>query len=112
MTESPYGNYPLADESLQDLFNRAKSKGTGKDGFIFRLKDSDGNADPMYESIQNQFVVKDPSKIKRADAVTYDDNGVRIPLGKRDNFSINDIRYGLLPFGIGLTGYGLYNSGK
>ena len=113
IVESPYGDYPSADESIISLFNRAKSKETvGNDGFIFRLIDSDGNTEPMYESIQNQFVVKDPSKIKRADAVTYDDNGVRIPLGKRDNFNINDIRYGLLPFGMGLTGYGLYNSGK
>lgn len=48
-----------------------------------------------------------PNQIKLADAVTYDDKGVRIPLGKRDNFNINDIRYGLLPFGIGLTGYGI-----
>jgi hypothetical protein len=47
--------------------------------------------------------------IKSADAVTYDDNGVRIPLGSRDNFKLNDIRYGLLPFGIGLTGYRLFN---
>jgi len=44
-----------------------------------------------------------PNKIKLADAVTYDDNGVRIPLGERDNFGINDIRYGLLPFA-GITG--------
>jgi hypothetical protein len=113
IVESPYGDYPSADESIISLFNRAKSKETvGNDGFIFRLIDSYGNTEPMYESIQNQFVVKDPSKIKRADAVTYDDNGVRIPLGERDNFNINDIRYGLLPFGMGLTGYGLYNSGK
>lgn len=32
-----------------------------------------------------------------------DDNGVKIPLGERDNFGINDIRYGLLPFA-GITG--------
>ena len=38
-----------------------------------------------------------PNRYKSADAVTYDDNGVRIPLGERDNFNMNDIRYAL-PF--------------
>ena len=38
-------------------------------------------------------IVPSPGRIKSADAVTFDDNGVRIPLGKRDNFNINDIRY-------------------
>ena len=55
----------------------------------------------------HEVVVPDGRKVKSADAVTFDDNGVRIPLGKRDNFNINDIRYGLLPFGIGLTGLGV-----
>lgn len=50
--------------------------------------------------------------IKSADAVTYNDKGVRIPLGMRDNFKINDIRYGLLPFlglGTAATLYGRSN---
>ena len=51
-----------------------------------------------------ELVVRDANQIKLADAVTYDDNGVRIPLGKRDNFNINDIRYGLIPF-IGLGAF-------
>ena len=33
--------------------------------------------------------------IKSADVVTYDNNGVRIPLGERDNFEINNINYGI-----------------
>ena len=37
--------------------------------------------------------VDNPNALKSADAVTYDNNGVRIPLGERDNFNINDIRY-------------------
>lgn len=53
--------------------------------------------------------VDNPNALKSADAVTYDDNGIRVPLGERDNFNINDIRYSLLPFGIGLTGLGLVN---
>lgn len=54
-------------------------------------------------------IVPSPGRVKSADAVTFGDNGIRIPLGERDNFNINDIRYGLLPFGIGLTGLGLTN---
>lgn len=51
----------------------------------------------------DQHVVFKPNQIKSADAVTYDNSGVRIPLGERDNFSINDIRYSwLLPvLGVG-----------
>lgn len=45
-----------------------------------------------------EFRVNRPNQVKSADTVTYDDKGVRIPLGERDNFSLNDIRYGLLPF--------------
>ena len=57
--------------------------------------------------------VRDPRKIKLDDAVTYDPvTGRRIPLGERDNFNIKDIRYGLLPFGIGLTGYGLWQENE
>lgn len=56
--------------------------------------------------------VDNPNALKSADAVTYDNNGVRIPLGKRDDFNINDIRYGLLPFlGLG-TAATLYNKTK
>jgi len=52
-----------------------------------------------------EHVVLEPNQLKLADAVTYDDNGIRIPLGLRDNFKINDIRYGLLPFlGLGAAG--------
>ena len=56
--------------------------------------------------------VDNPNALKLADTVTYDNNGVRIPLGKRDDFNINDIRYGLLPFlGLG-TAATLYNKTK
>ena len=49
----------------------------------------------------DEWVVKNSNQIKLADAVTYDNNGVRIPLGERDNFNISDIRYSLLPFILG-----------
>ena len=58
----------------------------------------------------NVYVVRSSNQAKLSDAVTYDDAGNIIPLSKRDNFNINDVRYSLLPFGIGLTGYGLFNN--
>ena len=51
---------------------------------------------------QLEVVALDPNKVKSANAITYDDAGNIIPLSKRDNFTIPDIRYGILPF-IGLT---------
>jgi hypothetical protein len=53
-----------------------------------------------------EVVIPRGEQIKSADAVTYDNKGVRIPLGKRDNFSIADIRYGIIP---PIIGYSLYN---
>lgn len=51
---------------------------------------------------QLEVVALDPNKVKSTNAITYDDAGNIIPLSKRDNFTIPDIRYGILPF-IGLT---------
>ena len=56
--------------------------------------------------------VFDGKQLKSADAVTYNDNGIRVPLGERDNFNLNDIRYGLIPFITGGIGYGIYNNAK
>lgn len=51
--------------------------------------------------------------IKSADVVTYDDNGIRIGLGERNNFSINDNRYSWLPWFLGgSTAATLYNKSK
>ena len=55
-----------------------------------------------------EMAVLNPNQLKLADAVTYDDNGIRIPLGLRDNFNIGDIRYAIAPFFAG--GIGLYNT--
>jgi hypothetical protein len=58
------------------------------------------------------YMVNSPEDLKLADAITYDDAGNIIPLSKRDNFNINDIRYGLLPFlGLGTAGT-LYRKNK
>lgn len=39
------------------------------------------------------YIAKSPTQIKSADAITYDNAGNIIPLSKRDNFNVNDIRY-------------------
>lgn len=61
---------------------------------------------PWLKWLKTRITNNNLFNIKSADAVTFDDKGVRIPLGERDNFNIKDIRYGLIPFGIGL---GVYN---
>ena len=47
--------------------------------------------------------------MKLAD-ITYDDAGNLIPLSKRFNWNIDDIRYGLVPVAAGGIGCGLYNN--
>lgn len=65
------------------------------------LKELD-NADAVVYGTPNQrfneVVIPRGEQMKLADAVTFDDNGIRIPLGKRDNFNINDIRFAASPF--------------
>jgi hypothetical protein len=55
------------------------------------------------------YSFENPNNLKYRDAITYDDTGNVIPLSKRDNFTINDLRYGLVPL-LGLTGYNLTNN--
>lgn len=62
-----------------------------------------------YNGTFEEVVTRNNNQMKLADAITYDDKGIRIPLGKRDNFKLNDIRYSFMPFIIGGTGYGIYN---
>jgi hypothetical protein len=73
-------------------------------GIIKNVYENKAHPDSEYGVITD-YIASKPNQIKSADAVTYDDKGVRIPLGLRDNFKINDIRYGLLPFlGLGAAG--------
>lgn len=62
----------IVDKSMTNYFNSSRDAGKG-----FMMSGG----------------VDNPNALKSADAVTYDNNGVRIPLGERDNFNINDIRY-------------------
>ena len=87
------------------------------DGAIFRdivdYGSSSTFVSPKFNKPSTVYDVQNSSNLKLADAVTYDDKGVRIPLGERDNFSKNDIRYSwLAPFiGLGTLGT-MYGTSK
>ena len=62
---------------------------TENDGVISKIPDD--LVDPTFD--MTEYVATKPNQIKSANAITYDDAGNIIPLSKRDNFNINDMRY-------------------
>ncbi|MGM9648262.1 MAG: hypothetical protein ACI3YH_09040, partial [Eubacteriales bacterium] len=72
------------DEQKVSKIKSAKKR--GKDGVVF-YDMRDGGA------MSNHYIVFDPTNIKSADPVTYDDSGNVIPLSERFNSKKNDIRY-------------------
>ena len=93
-----YRNSSIGDLIAEKIaFGDDFATGIGIDGAIGR---------PSWKGFKGleEYVSHNPKNIKSSLPITYDDNGVRIPLGMRDNFKINDIRYGLLPFlGLGMA---------
>lgn len=89
-----YGIDRLVIHNIKDWGGKAMPKGT----FLM-----DYNINPSGTVIENF----NPNDLKYSSAVTYDDLGNIIPLSKRDNFSISDLRYSLIPLG---TGAALLNS--
>ena len=85
-----YGIDRLVIHNIKDWGGKAMSKGT----FLM-----DGNIKSSGTVIENF----NPNDLKYSSAVTYDDLGNIIPLSKRDNFSIKDLRYSLIPLGTGVT---------
>lgn len=78
---------------------------------INKLRTADGViAISPYSKRPLEVVVPKGEQIKSAEPFTYDDAGNLIPLSQRDNFNINDIRYGLIPVALGGIGYGFYNN--
>ena len=57
------------------------------------------------------YQINNPKNIKSSKYITRDDSGNIIPLSQRDNFNINDIRYGFVPI-IGLSAASLYKDKK
>lgn len=92
----------------------AAQKAAGYDGAIIKnVLDYGGSRKSTildWAKPNDVYMTNSPYKVKLADAITYDDNGKIIPLSKRDNFNIADIRYGIIPLISGGTGYGLYNT--
>lgn len=85
-----YGIDRLIIHNIKDWGGKAMPKGT----FLM-----DGNIKSLGTVIENF----NPNDLKYSSAVTYDDLGNIIPLSKRDNFSIKDLRYSLIPLGTGVT---------
>lgn len=95
----------IADETVKwnDKYVKYADEFEGKDG-VLSWRELQGTPNKQ-KGIYREVVIPRGEQIKSASAVTYDDNGIRIPLGERDNFNINDIRYGLLPvLGLGTAG--------
>ena len=94
--EKAVRNHPQYDidrlviHNIKDWGGKAMPKGT----FLM-----DGNIKSSGTVIENF----NPNDLKYSSAVTYDDLGNIIPLSKRDNFSIKDLRYSLIPLGTGVT---------
>lgn len=85
-----YGIDRLVIHNIKDWGGKAMPKGT----FLM-----DGNIKSSGTVIENF----NPNDLKYSSAVTYNDLGNIIPLSKRDNFSIGDLRYSLIPLGTGVT---------
>lgn len=83
----------IADATVKwnDKYVKYVDEFEGKDG-VLSWRDLQGIPNKR-EGIYKEVVVPRGEQIKSADAVTYDDAGNIIPLSKRDNFNINDIRY-------------------
>lgn len=108
-----YETVRLVEERVPNTTNGAVQTAAkeGKASVLMRnVIDSNGGPEGAHYAIDD-FVTLKPNQQKLAD-ITYDDSGNLIPLSQRFNWLKDDIRYGLLPFGIGLTGYGLYNVGN
>ena len=83
---------PTIDEGIEPAYINQ-----GEDGILGIVDEGMTNYFNSSRDAEKEFMmsggVDNPNALKSADAVTYDNNGVRIPLGERDNFNINDIRY-------------------
>ena len=99
-----HSNNPLNTEGgwtgIIDDVTRTKIENSGYDAIVNNRFDT-RFLNKLLRNSRDETITFNGKNIKLADAVTFDDNGVRIPLGKRDNFNISDIRYSLLPFILG-----------
>lgn len=101
-----YRGYQIGDLIAEKLaFGDYFGTGIGIDGVIGR---------PSWKGVKGltEYVSHNPKNIKSSLPITYDDTGDIIPLSKRDNFKLDDIRF-MLPWGIIGGGLGfLYVNGR
>lgn len=111
-----HSNNPLETEGnwtgvINDA-TRAEIENAGYDAIVNNKFDT-GFLNRLLRNSRDETITFSGKNIKLADAVTFDNNGVRIPLGDRDNFSNPDIRLGWLPWilgvGAGTAGYSHLN---
>lgn len=102
---------PLSNSYSTRSLEKAIKKTGGYDGFIVdNVRDYGPNkavSNELYTP-NSVYAVNNPNNLKLYNAVTYDDAGNIIPLSKRDNFNIKDMRYGIIPFltiGTALSNY-------
>lgn len=99
----PFGFRPKTNYyAIDQLAEAAKQQGKTSLN-LTNAVDNGKKITAIKNKLYDQHIVFKPNQIKSADAVTFDDNGTRIPLGKRDNFNINDIRWVLVPTAAGLS---------
>lgn len=91
-----HSNNPLNTEGswtgVIDDATRVEIENAGYDAVVNNRFDT-GFLNKLLRNSRDETITFNGKNLKSADAVTYDNNGVRIPLGERDNFNINDIRY-------------------
>ena len=108
--EIPYNGNIWSTRTLEKAVRNHPQYGIDR-LIIHNIKDWGGKAMPketflMDGNIKSSGTVIEnfnPNDLKYSSAVTYDDLGNIIPLSKRDNFSIKDLRYSLIPLGTGVT---------
>lgn len=105
-----YETVKLVEERVPNTTNGAIQTAAREGNSSVLIKnviDSNGGPEGVHYAIDD-FVTLKPEQMKLAD-ITYDDAGNLIPLSKRFNWNLKDIRYGITPLLAGGTGYGLYN---
>lgn len=108
--EIPYNGNMWSTRTLEKAVRNHPQYGIDR-LVIHNIKDWGGKAMPketflMDGNIKSSGTVIEnfnPNDLKYSSAVTYDNLGNIIPLSKRDNFSIKDLRYSLIPLGTGVT---------
>lgn len=89
--EIPYMNYGRNKKYFYLKGNREYNVGDPNRNF-FEEVNTVGFVSPK-DSKVSEVIVGQPTQIKNARAITYDDNGNFIPLSKRDDFTNPDFRY-------------------